>query len=128
MLLAQYTPGILPTIEGYDPVNLIKEAIAWAIIIAGILCIVFIFVGGISFILSGGQEDKIKAAVNTIRYAIIGLVVVILSITMVNIITYIFKVPFNFVDYREILEKIRQIMGIFRSNPSSGDYIPYDSY
>jgi|SRR3990170_173540 len=118
-MLAQVSTGILPTIEGYEPVNLIKEAIAWGIIIAGVLCIAFIFVGGISFILSGGQEEKIKQAVSTIRYAIIGLVIVILSVTLVNLVTFIFKVPFDFVDYREILDKVKSISTIFQEKQTN---------
>ncbi len=118
--IAQFTSGVLPTIEGYDPVDLVKEAIAWAIIAAAILCIVFIFIGGISFILSGGQDEKIKQAVSTIRYAIIGLIIVILSITLVNLVTFIFNVPFDFVDYREILEKVRSLSEVFRQGGSSG--------
>lgn len=121
MTFAQGAPGVLPIIEGYDPVDLIKEAIAWAIIFAGVLCIVFIFIGGISFILSGGQDEKIKAAVGTIRYAIIGLIIVILSVTMVNLVTFIFKVPFDFVDYREILDKVKSLSTIFRQD-STYDY------
>lgn len=124
--IAQFTSGVLPTIEGYDPVDLVKEAIAWAIIAAGILCIVFIFVGGISFILSGGQDEKIKQAVSTIRYAIIGLVIVILSITLVNLVTFIFNVPFDFVDYREILEKVQSLSQVFRDGSTSGG--TYDGF
>ena len=121
--IAQFTPGVLPTIEGYDPAVLIKDAVAWAIIAAAVLCIVFIFIGGISFILSGGQDEKIKQAVATIRYAIIGLVIVILSVTLVNLITFIFNVPFDFVDYREILEKVKSLSQIFREEPSfNGDF------
>lgn len=114
LLIVQDSSGILPVIEGYEPVALVKDVIAWAIIIAAILCIVFIFVGGVSFILSGGQEEKIKQAVGTIRYAIIGLVVVILSITFVNLLTFIFKVPFKFVDYREILGKVKSLSSVFQ--------------
>ncbi|MDP2691423.1 MAG: hypothetical protein Q8O95_03420 [bacterium] len=118
--MAQFTSGVLPTIEGYEPVSVIKEAIAWAIIFAAILCIIFIFIGGISFILSGGQDEKIKSAVGTIRYAIIGLVVVILSVTMVNIVTFVFKVPFDFVDYREILDKVKSLSQIFSQGGGTG--------
>ncbi|MDF2379146.1 MAG: hypothetical protein P1V18_02895 [Candidatus Gracilibacteria bacterium] len=124
-LLAQVNTGILPIIEGYEPVSLIKEAIAWSIILAAILCIVFIFIGGISFILSGGQDEKITAAVSTIRYAIIGLVIVILSVTMVNVITFIFKVPFDVVNYREILSKVQSLSQLFQQDSfydSGGDY------
>ena len=38
--------------------DLINKGIAYAIIVAGFLSVVFIFIGGISFILSGGQEDE----------------------------------------------------------------------
>lgn len=72
--------------QNYDVVEIINRGIAYAIIVAGFLSIVFIFFGGISFILSGGQEDKIKQAVSTIRYAIIGLVVTILSVVIVNFV------------------------------------------
>jgi len=123
-LIASYTPGVLTTIEGYETASLVKEAVAWGIILAAVLCIVFIFVGGISFILSGGQDEKIKQAVSTIRYAIIGLVVVILSVTMVNLVTFIFKVPFDFVDYREILDKVKSLSEIFQEQPS----YEFDSY
>lgn len=116
-LLAQYTPDILPTIQEYELVTLIKDMIAGVIIVAAALCLAFIIVGGISFILSGGQEDKIKQAVNTIRYAIIGLIVVILSVALVNLVTFIFKIPFKFVDYREIFQKIRNTTSYFE--PSS---------
>ena len=100
-----------------------KEAIAWAIIIAAVLCIVFIFIGGISFILSGGQDEKIKHAVATIRYAIIGLIITILSVTMVNVVTYIFKVPFDFVSYSEIFAKVKSLSEIFQDREYG-----YDEY
>ncbi|EKD64003.1 MAG: hypothetical protein ACD_51C00101G0003 [uncultured bacterium] len=77
---------IMDAAQDYDVVEIINRGIAYAIIIAGFLSIVFIFFGGISFILSGGQEDKIKQAVSTIRYAIIGLVVTILSVVIVNFV------------------------------------------
>ncbi|MBU0727464.1 hypothetical protein KKA95_02160, partial [Patescibacteria group bacterium] len=69
---------------------LLNLAVAIAIILAGTLSVFYIFVGGISFILSGGQEDKIKQAVHTIRYAIIGLIVTIMSVTIIKIVGYVF--------------------------------------
>ncbi len=76
--------SILDAAQDYDVVEIINRGIAYAIIIAGFLSVVFIFFGGISFILSGGQEDKIKQAVSTIRYAIIGLIVTLLSVVIVG--------------------------------------------
>lgn len=74
----------------FDIIDIANLAVAIAIILAGVLSVFYIFVGGISFILSGGQEEKIKQAVHTIRYAIIGLVVTILSVTIIKIVGLIF--------------------------------------
>jgi hypothetical protein len=90
--------SIVEAAENFEILEIINRGLAFAIIIAGFLSVVFIFVGGISFILSGGQEEKIKSAVSTIRYAIIGLIVTILATVIIgtvgkalglNIIEYI---------------------------------------
>lgn len=76
--------NIISAAENYNILEIINIGLAYAIIIAGFLSVVFIFVGGISFILSGGQEEKIKSAVGTIRYAIIGLIVTILATVIIG--------------------------------------------
>ena len=81
--------GLMVTNE-FNVVDLLNLGVAIAIILAGTLSVFYIFFGGISFILSGGQEDKIKQAVHTIRYAIIGLVVTILSVTIIKILGLVF--------------------------------------
>lgn len=87
LIIATVTEGsVLDVAQQYDAIEVINRAIAYAIIIAGFLSVIFIFFGGISFILSGGQEDKIKQAVSTIRYAIIGLIVTMLSVAIVAIV------------------------------------------
>jgi len=78
--------SVLDVAQSYDAIEIINRGIAYAIIIAGFLSVVFIFFGGISFILSGGQEDKIKQAVSTIRYAIIGLVVTLMAVVIVGFV------------------------------------------
>jgi len=102
--------GSTSVIGGYDVFSLVHTGIAWAFIIAAFLSIVFVFVGGISFILSGGSEDKVKQAVATIRYAIIGLVVTILAITIVNLVGRIFGVDLVFIKFDEILSQASQII------------------
>jgi len=82
--LAASSDTIIGAAQKYDIVEIINKGLAYAIIIAGLLSVVFIFIGGISFILSGGEEGKIKQAVSTIRYAIIGLIITILSVVIVG--------------------------------------------
>lgn len=90
-------PFDVGNLQDLQLMDLIQMAVVYAFIIAAALSAVFIFVGGMSFILSGGNDEKIKQAVNTIRYAIIGLVITILSFTFVTIIGKMFG--FNFLDY-----------------------------
>lgn len=82
--------GGLMVTQQFNLVDLLNLGVAIAIILAGGLSVFYIFVGGISFILSGGQEEKIKQAIHTIRYAIIGLIVTIMSVTIIKIVGFIF--------------------------------------
>ncbi len=89
----------------YDLVDLANKAIAFAILLSGALSLIFMLYGGISFILSGGKEDKVKSAMNTIRYAIIGLIIVILSLTIINIIGHFFNFELvNYLSFSRIIE------------------------
>ena len=102
--------SIIESAQRYDVVEIINKGLAYAIIIAGLLSVVFIFVGGISFILSGGQEDKIKQAVSTIRYAIIGLIVTILSVVIVGTVGRVIGLDIiKYIDFSEIVENISSI-------------------
>ena len=90
--------------------ELINKGIAYAIIVAGFLSVVFIFIGGISFILSGGQEEKIKQAVSTIRYAIIGLIVTILAVIIVNAVGKVIGISTtDYISFSEIVRLIQEI-------------------
>ncbi len=86
LIAAASDNSILEAAQNYDAIEIINRAIAYAIIVSAFLSVVFIFFGGISFILSGGQEDKIKQAVSTIRYAIIGLIVTLLAVVIVGFV------------------------------------------
>lgn len=97
----------------YDFIQLVNIAVAYAIILAGVLSVIFIFWGGINFILSGGKEDKVKTAIHTIRYAIIGLVISILSFGVVAIVGRIFG--YDLVNYIS-LDAILEIVNSFTSS------------
>lgn len=76
--------------NSFSLVELANMAVAYALLLAGFLAVVFVLYGGISFILSGGKDEKVKTAVNTIRYAIIGLLIVIFSFTLVAVVGRVF--------------------------------------
>ena len=65
-------------------IEVIATFVALAIIVAFVLSLAFILVGGIGFILSAGDEAKIKTSISTIRYSIIGLVIKFLATFIVS--------------------------------------------
>jgi uncharacterized membrane protein len=114
--MADVNPNsIIGAAQRYDIVEIINKGIAYAIILAGLLSVVFIFIGGISFILSGGQEDKIKQAVSTIRYAIIGLIITILAVVIVGAVGRVIGLDIiKYINFSDIISNISNL------NPSSG--------
>lgn len=70
-----------------DKVNsLISDVINVFSVIVGIVAVIMIIVGGFHYITSGGSDEKVKKAKNTILYAIIGLVVVALAQIIVKFV------------------------------------------
>lgn len=63
---------------------IIPRVINLMLFIIGILAIFMIIYGGIRYVLSGGDNTKVKDAKNTILYAIVGLVVALLGYAIVN--------------------------------------------
>ncbi len=102
--------SIIDAASNYEILEIINRGLAYAIIVAGFLSVVFIFVGGISFILSGGQEEKIKSAVSTIRYAIIGLIITILAIVIVGTVGKAMGLDIiKYINFSDIIDTITNI-------------------
>jgi len=70
------------TIQGGDIQTLLMNVY----IVAGIVAVVAIVIGGIRYTTSGGEASNIKAAKDTILYAVIGLVVVIMAAAITNFV------------------------------------------
>ena len=56
------------------------------ILILGIVAVIAIIIGGVTFMTSTGNPEKIKQARNTILYAVIGLIICVLSFVIVNFV------------------------------------------
>lgn len=54
--------------------------------IVGIVAIIMIIIGGFRYVTSGGKQENITAAKNTITYALIGLVIVALAQVIVHFV------------------------------------------
>jgi len=112
------------TISSFTVMDLVQMFVVYAFIIAAALSAIFIFVGGVSFILSGGSEEKIKQAVNTIRYSIVGLIITILSFTFVAIVGRMFGLNFlSYLSYDQIKNSINRLIST-GEKPVDGFRVP----
>lgn len=85
-------------------------AISIFVLVSWVLSIVFILWGWLLLILSGGKDDKIKPAINTIRYAIIWIVVTVLSIFLFPILWNLLGLDVEkYAQPKRIFEKIEEI-------------------
>jgi len=66
--------------------NIIKNVINILLYAAGIIAVIMIIIGGISYTLSAGDQSKVTSAKNTILYAVVGLIVAALSFAIVNFV------------------------------------------
>ncbi len=72
----QGTPNQLKTVI----TNILKTVIG----ISGLVAVIFVVIGGINYMTSGGDSGKIQKAKNTILYALIGILICALAFAIVN--------------------------------------------
>jgi hypothetical protein len=66
--------------------QLLTDAVNIFSVVVGVVAVIMIIVGGFKYITSGGDSSKVSSAQSTILYAIIGLVVVVLSQVIVHFV------------------------------------------
>ena len=54
--------------------------------IVGIIAVIMLIIGGIKYVISGGDSKKVTDAKNTVLYAIIGMVIAFLAFAIVNFV------------------------------------------
>jgi hypothetical protein len=94
--------------ENGSVIEILATVIAFGLIVASILSLIYIIVGGITFILSAGNEEKIKKAVHTVRYSIIGLFVSFLAFFLVSWIAKLLAIPFD-LSFGTILDLMNEL-------------------
>lgn len=63
---------------------LIENVVNFGLILSGIVAAFFIVMSGIRFVMSGGDPIRVAQARRTMTFAIIGLVMVVLSYSILN--------------------------------------------
>jgi hypothetical protein len=54
--------------------------------LVGAISVIMIIIGGLRYVISGGNSSNVTAAKNTILYAIVGLIVAILAFAIINFV------------------------------------------
>jgi type IV secretory pathway VirB2 component (pilin) len=82
---AQYTPGggtflgIENPLKADSFTELLENIITWVTGIASTVAILMVIIAGFQYMTSGGDESKTKSALNTIKWSLIGLVIILMS-------------------------------------------------
>ena len=77
----------LPDISGGEGVaGIVYEATQYLLGLASVIAVLFIIIGGFQYIFSGANEALAKKGKQTLTNAVIGLIIIILSFTIVTII------------------------------------------
>lgn len=72
--------------NGDDLNTVVQTIINTVIFVVGMLAVVMIILGGVSYATSQGDPSKVTKAKNTIMYGIIGLVICLLAFAIVNFV------------------------------------------
>jgi hypothetical protein len=66
--------------------NNVESLLMTVYVVAGIVAVLAIMYGGVRYTLSGGDSGNVKSAKDTILYAIVGLVVIIMAAAITDFV------------------------------------------
>ena len=66
--------------------SLLKLVINWMLGLAGLIAVLFLIIGGFWYLTSAGNEEQAEKGKNTVINAIIGIVIIVLSWVIVNVV------------------------------------------
>lgn len=70
----------------FGPDGLFQTITNVLLFVIGAVSVIMLIIGGIRYVVSGGDSSAVTSAKNTILYAVIGIVVAILAYAMVNFV------------------------------------------
>lgn len=70
----------------FGDTGVFKQITNTILYIVGVVAVIMLIIGGIKYLISGGDSKKVTDAKNTVLYAIIGLVIALLSFAIVNFV------------------------------------------
>lgn len=80
-------PGNVLTIDCIPII--VQNVIFWLLVFAGTAALILLLIGGIKFITSGGDPKQTEGARKTLTYAILGLILILLSFAIIRFIAQV---------------------------------------
>ena len=75
-----HATGLADVGNNYSAGEMITTGVAIVVFVAVLCAVLFIVWWGVMLILSGGKDEKVKPAINSIRYSVIGLIVIVIAL------------------------------------------------
>ena len=79
-------------LNSFDIVDLIPAFLQIVLIIAAVVCLLFLLIGGIKWITSGGDKAQLESARGTVTGALVGLFIVFVSWALIKLVGGFFGV------------------------------------
>jgi len=70
----------------FGDAGVFKQITNVVLYIVGVIAVIMLIIGGIKYVVSGGDAKKVTDAKNTVLYAIIGLIIAFLAFAIVNFV------------------------------------------
>lgn len=112
----------------YSAADILRVWVSLVVLVAWLCSILFIVWWWLMLILSGGKDEKVKPAINSIRYAVIGIIVIVIAIFVApKISEMLWLGTHNYLSPQNIFNTIKVLMkqifggGDSYYDPSSGE-------
>lgn len=119
---------ILDSSVSYSASDIIRIAVSLIVLVWGLCAIIFVIWWGLMLILSGGKDEKVKPAINSIRYAVIGIIVIVIAIFVApKISEMLWLGQHDYLSPKSIFDTIKMLMGRIFGTSSSVNYSSGDT-
>lgn len=83
-----FNPRVNPIPEqNLSVTDILLQTIYWVLGFAAAIAVLFLIIGGILYVTAAGNTDRAKTARQTILYAVIGLIVIVLAFVILGVVT-----------------------------------------
>ena len=92
-------PVFAETIQLNNPINvdtpkeLAKNIVNWLLRLVSVIALIVLIIGGFRYLTSGGNEKAMESAKNIITWAVVGLIIILCSAIIINVIISILGGP-----------------------------------